>query len=54
MKTQILHYYFLTPNQPLTLSLSPAGRGEGEDAVKEVSIPQQSWGLYDCWPLKGA
>jgi len=19
-----------------------------------VNIPQQSWGLYDCWPLKGA
>jgi hypothetical protein len=23
-------------------------------APKQVSIPQQSWGLYDCWPLKGA
>jgi len=19
-----------------------------------VSIPHQRWGLYDCWPLKGA
>jgi len=21
---------------------------------KQVSIPRQSRGLYDCWPLKGA
>jgi len=23
-------------------------------AIYEVSIPRQSRGLYDCWPLKGA
>ena len=23
-------------------------------SYKEVNIPHQRWGLYDCWPLKGA